>query len=157
MNIKKLFCCVPIINVRQNLTLTHDKAVQYNHVDIVYPPNEVRPNEVRLTSYKDECYRNAGFVEGEQHSKRVSLDSCNGSSPGCRGPEGDNTGLELKERHPLQEGGKPKEVSYHEILINHLTDSISSINTLNSNYSTPLPKVCIFNSGVISIHKIYIM
>ena len=60
MNVKKFFCCVPIINVRQSVTVSHDKAVQHTAVEP-----------------EDEGYKNVAFIE----PRRESEDSKKGIGP----------------------------------------------------------------------------
>ena len=71
MNVKKFFCCVPIINVRQSVTVSHDKAVQHTAVE---PEDEGYKNE---PSGEDEGYKNVAFIE----PRRESEDSKKGIGP----------------------------------------------------------------------------
>jgi len=58
MNVKKFFCCVPIINVRQSVTLSHDKAVQHEQ------PEPEDNNEPEI----NEGYKNVAFIEPRRES-----------------------------------------------------------------------------------------
>ena len=82
MNVKKFFCCVPIINVRQSVTVSHDKAVQHTAVE---PEDEGYKNEPsgedegykNEPSGEDEGYKNVAFIE----PRRESEDSKKGIGP----------------------------------------------------------------------------
>ena len=50
MDVKKFFCCVPIINVRQSVTLSQDKGCQYD--------SSINSLEV---------YKNINFTDGPYH------------------------------------------------------------------------------------------
>jgi len=106
MNVKKYFCCVPIINVRQSVTVSHDKGVQHNSIDAA-PSTEV--------------YKNVAFIEDE---KRGSLDSRRPSAQSIGARRASGFSEDSKDSQ-----GKLKEVCFRDIRINNLHGSQSSLNS----------------------------
>ena len=108
MNVKKYFCCVPIINVRQSVTVSHDKSTQHNGV--VEGTDE---------GGKHEVYKNITFKEEQDLVKDPELSQY---------PNRDfRRGSGLSQASTIS-NGKPKSLCFTDIAIGHDNNSTGSSN-----------------------------
>ena len=127
MNVKKYFCCVPIINVRQSVTVSHDKGTQLNG----FEPDHGTANH--------EVYKNVAFQD-EDHSVKEPgvtniLSPRNLDVRRC-------SELSQESKDSSMSNGKPKTLCFNDIVVANLNGSNSSVNTDRSSTQSGFVKVC---------------
>ena len=138
MNVKKYFCCVPIINVRQSLVLHHDKSTQHDTGSSTNnpPPSRSLPTAPALPAATPpgdpaEGYKNVAFLEDEKENRGPRLDVRRRSSALSQDSSVSN--------------GRTKGINFNDIVINTgLNGSQNSLYTDRSSLSALAEgKVCV--------------
>jgi hypothetical protein len=71
MDVKKFFCCVPIINVRQSVTLSQDKGCQYDSsINSVEVYKNINFTEGNTSTPPEKLY-----LESQGSQRRLSTDT----------------------------------------------------------------------------------
>ena len=130
MNVKKYFCCVPIINVRQSVTVSHDKGTQLNGFE---PEHVTSPNH--------EVYKNVAFREEDRAVKDVG-DGVNNNIPPPQNLDVRRCSeLSQESKDSSMSNGKPKTLCFNDIVVANLNGSNSSVNTDRSSNQSGFAKV----------------
>ena len=132
MNVKKYFCCVPIINVRQSVTVSHDKGTQLNG----FEPEHV-------TAGNHEVYKNVAFRDEDRGIKDPGgVNNCNNSIPTpCNLDARRSSELSQESKDSTMSNGKPKTLCFNDIVVANLNGSSSSVNTDRSSNQSSFIKV----------------
>ena len=119
MNVKKYFCCVPIINVRQSVTVSHDKSTQHNGL-LQEGPGDGGGGGKRG---KHEVYKNITFKDHEQDDFMKEHEATLYSALDFR------RGSNFSQASSIS-NGKPKSLRFTDI-----TPTTDNLSTGSSNHS----------------------